>query len=175
MSLKKFIPSFVIILFFVSTAFLINSSDDDTQNDWKDYRSWHKLTEEPTTGDPTGLLFRRHGGTAGYRNIYVNEIGKQSYTDSSFPYPVGTIIVKEVYKNEKKYLEDNISTVSIMLKLEEGTSPETGDWEYIEDLAGKKRGSGTSASARFCGSCHRSANKTDFVFSTPSLYSEESE
>jgi len=53
----------VILSFVYLSSFSLVSFDnvitEDTiygPEDWKDYKSWTKITKEPNTGDPTGFL-----------------------------------------------------------------------------------------------------------------------
>ncbi len=72
----------------------------DLSEAWKGYKSWTKITKEPNTGDPTGFLSKKHGGIKAYRDIFVNEIGKEAYLNQQFPLPEGTIVIKEAFKNK---------------------------------------------------------------------------
>ena len=67
-----------------------------------------------------------------------------------FPFPDGTIIVKEILSND---------WISIMRKVE-GADPAHDDWEWIEyDTEGSVIGKDAS-----CWDCHAQAEDTDWVF-----------
>lgn len=132
---------------------------------WDGYREWHLVTTEPNTGDPTGFLTNKHAGKKGYRLVYINDVGKPTNLgETPYPYPEGTVVVKETYANEAKFEARKSPELTIMVKLAPGTAPSTGDWEYYMGGSGKKRGFGDSKWGKFCGSCHFNAAGTDFVF-----------
>jgi len=132
---------------------------------WADYRSWYKANPEPNTGDPTGFLGGVHEGTRGFRDIYVNTTGERvNRGQSEFPYPPGSILVKESFANEQAYENRSSPDLTVMIKLANGASPETSDWEYVMGGDGANRGTGTSGLATFCHSCHTNAAETDFNF-----------
>jgi len=135
--------------------------------DWNNYKEWYNVTKKPNTGDPTGFLDGKHGGTDAFREIYINSLGESvNKGEEDFPYPEGTIVVKEAFKNRKRYEQQKKPEITIMIKLAEGASPETNDWEFVMGAKGKKRGSGTSKLGKFCGGCHVNAAATDYTFMT---------
>ena len=132
---------------------------------WSGYKNWYKATAEPNTGDPTGFLGNRHEGLNAYRDIYVNSVGESvNRGQQEFPYPEGTVIVKESFNNLDAYEAQRNPELTIMVKLAQNTSPQTADWEYIVGAEGSRRGSGESGQAVFCHSCHSFAAETDFSF-----------
>lgn len=136
---------------------------------WKDYKTWYRATEnEPNTGDVTGFLDGKHRGNKGYREIYVNSVGEATHKKSGAPkYPEGTVIVKEQFKNERKWRKKRGAGLTIMVKLAPGTSPETGDWGYvIPTILGAKISKNTGKTAKFCGSCHVFGAGNDYTFMT---------
>lgn len=172
---KKFIV--IGILTFVSIMFysfkLINTSNStyvdvvkiSTDPNYDDYKTWYQITKgNPNTGDPTGFLSGKHRGTKAYREIYINSIGEATHKAAGDnKYPVGTIIVKEAFKNKESWEAQKSPQITIMVKLNAGESVETGDWGYIMG-AGGKMGTGTSKWAKFCGSCHVYAAAKDYAF-----------
>jgi len=141
---------------------------------WSGYKNWYKATPEPNTGDPTGFLGNRHEGLNAYRDIYVNSIGEPTNRgQQGFPYSEGTIIVKESFNNRDTYEAQRNPELTIMVKLAQGTSPQTADWEYILGAAGSRRGSGESGQAVFCHSCHTFAAATDYSFINSHFYAGE--
>lgn len=72
---------------------------------WADYSSWTRINDEPITGDHTSILGNLHQGSDGFRDIYVNDVGRDTMLDPNGPYnyPVGTVIVKEQYSGQKAY------------------------------------------------------------------------
>jgi len=141
---------------------------------WSSYKSWHKVNSEPNTGDPTGFLGNVHEGLNAYRDIYVNSTGEPTNRGTSgFPYPKGSIIVKESFSNLAAYEEQSGPDLTIMLKLGRGSSPETNDWVYVMGAAGTNRGTGTSGLAIFCHSCHTNASNTDYSFINSIFYQDQ--
>jgi len=134
-------------------------------NPWDAYRSWTKVTkDEPNTGDPTGFVEKRHSGKMGYREIYINDIGAATQAGHApYKYPEGTIVVKEAYKNKKAYDKGSKFILTVMVKLKQGASPETGDWGFVMGAKGKVS-TGTSKWAKFCNNCHVYAAGKDYVF-----------
>jgi len=70
---------------FYVTAFVTIDSGEKTSkkligpDDWSDYKSWYKITTETNTGDPTGFLQGKHRGTKAFRDIFINDTGKEAY------------------------------------------------------------------------------------------------
>ncbi len=141
---------------------------------WANYKAWYKANPEPNTGDPTGFLGNVHEGLNAYRDIFVNFTGEPTNRGTGgFPYPPGSIIVKESFSNLAAYEEQRSPDLTIMLKLGRGDSPETNDWEYIMGAAGNNRGTGTSGLATFCHGCHTNAANTDYSFINSAFYQNQ--
>ena len=138
---------------------------------WDDYLSWHQVTQEPTTGDPTGRLGSVHDGINAFRQIYVNAVGEAvNRGTQGMPYPQGTILVKESFNNAAALEARRNPDLTLMIKLARGQSPETGDWEYVMGANGARRGSGDSGMAEFCRDCHLYAAATDYNFINSAFY-----
>ena len=120
------------------------------------YEGWLKLNAQPIPpaagGDP-------HRGT---KNVYVNQTREAIAPngEQQFPYPDGTIVVKEATRPGK----DFIGLVAVMWK-EAGSNPDAGDWRFEEFLR-----SAPDADFRLafeggvCTGCHSRVAATDFVF-----------
>jgi hypothetical protein len=90
----------------------------------------------------------------GPKNVYVNQArdviapnGQQQ-----FPYPDGTVVVKEAIHDE-----GFVELIAIMRKV-------GGDWEYVEHI---RRGPDEAFGGPItgvCAGCHSGAAATDFVF-----------
>ncbi len=133
---------------------------------WEGYKSWYKITKTPNTGDPTGFLDKKHRGTGAMRDIFINDTGKATNLgEADFPYPEGTVIVKEAFKNQKDYDAQKKPELTIMVKLASGTSPSTNDWMFYMGGDGKLSGTGMDTKwGKFCGSCHINAIAGDYTF-----------
>lgn len=132
---------------------------------WDNYLSWYKVTPEATTGDPTGFLGSVHDGRSAFRQIFVNSQGEGvNRGTQSYPYPEGSILVKESFNNAQALADRRNPDLTIMVKLATGQSPATGDWEYVMGADGSRRGTGDSGLATFCRDCHLYAAATDYNF-----------
>ena len=127
---------------------------DDTAG----YDQWLKLNAQPIPpaegGDP-------HRGT---KNVYVNQAREviAPNGEQKFPYPDGTIIVKEATRPGK----DFIGLIAVMWK-EAGNHPDAGDWRFEEFLRGAADEDFRLAfEGGVCTGCHSGAADTDFVFVT---------
>jgi hypothetical protein len=170
----KAILSAVIIVSGLSGCMSTSEPQGGGANTWSDYRSWYKANPSPHTGDPTGFLGNVHAGNNAIREIYINSSGEAVNTGASpFPYPAGTVIVKESYRNQAEHASQESPDLTIMVKLARGASPETSDWEYIMGADGANRGTGTSGLATFCHSCHAAAAETDFSFINSGFYRDQ--
>ena len=170
-AMQKF--SLLAVITFLTLAGCMSTSDPMGPDalSWQNYRSWYKANPAPNTGDPTGFLGNVHEGLNAYRDIYVNSIGELTNRgQGSFPYPEGTILVKETYSGKTAYDRQATPDLTIMIKLADGVSPETDDWEYVMGAAGINRGTGVSGLATFCHSCHQLAVGTDANFINAQFY-----
>ena len=136
---------------------------------WDNYLSWYQVTPEPATGDPTGFLTNVHDGINAYRQIFVNSVGEAvNRGTQGFPYPQGTILLKESFNNEAALLARRNPELTVMIKLAAAQSPETGGWEYVRPDGA--RGTGDSGLAAFCRDCHLFAAATDYNFINSRFY-----
>ena len=138
---------------------------------WDNYLNWYRVTPEPATGDPTGFLAGVHDGEDAYRLIYINSTGEAvNRGNRGFPYPAGTIIVKESFNSMAALQDRRNPELTAMIKLRQGQSPETGDWEYVRPDGA--RGSGDSGLGQFCFGCHLFAAGTDYNFINSRFYQD---
>ena len=120
------------------------------------YQNWLKLNAEPIPpvvgGDP-------HNGT---KNVFVNQ-NKETIApggEQKFPYPNGSIVVKEATRPGK----DFIGLIAIMEK-QNGVNAAHNDWIFTEytrnasDAAFKKIAEGA-----LCWGCHSQVKDRDYVF-----------
>lgn len=125
--------------------------------DIEGYTLWTRLNKKvlrPRSADPH----------SGYKRLYVNKAPNELLTQNKkqiFPYPEGTIIVKEVKRTANK--NSDIVLVSIMRKLPGNET--TGGWDFVE----YSRFSGDTFtqiqfSKESCYACHQGASKTDAVW-----------
>lgn len=105
------------------------------------YRRWLKFNQKPIQG-------RTHGLT----NIYINQTRTAIAPQGKlvFPYPEGTIIVKEVLAEG----------VVAMMRKAKGADPAHNNWQWVEYRAD---GSMIGQDAA-CWNCHSGVKKNDYVF-----------
>ena len=120
------------------------------------YTQWLKLNAEPIPpvagGDP-------HNGT---KNVYVNKTRETIAPDGEqqFPYPDGSVVVKEAYRPGKDY----VGLIAIMRK-KAGVDPDHNDWEFIEYTRNAPDAKfGVIAEGRICWGCHAQVEDIDYVF-----------
>ena len=127
---------------------------DDTAG----YDQWLKLNAQPI---PPAEGADPHRGT---KNVYVNQTREviAPNGEQKFPYPDGTIIVKEATRPGK----DFIGLIAVMWK-EAGGDPAAGNWRFEEFLRNAPDAEFRLAfEGAVCTGCHSGAAATDFVFVT---------
>ena len=161
------LSGFVYLSSFSLISFNNNVESIDTPGPelWEGYKSWTKVTKEPNTGDPTGFLDGKHKNIAGYRDVFVNSVGIDAYENQKFPLPEGTVIVKESFKDKGAWESQSKPELTVMVKLADGTNPDTGNWEWYMGGSGKKVGRGMDTKwGKFCASCHLYGQAADYTF-----------
>jgi hypothetical protein len=131
-------------------------------SDFDGYEDWMKVNEETITGDVFGVLGPAHERAEGFREVYINKTGKKVSTGrDDFPYPVGTIIVKESYANDGGRKGD-LANLTVMMKRGSGYDLEHGDWEYMMvSPSNEVLGQGCMD---MCIGCHAAAADSDWVY-----------
>jgi hypothetical protein len=120
-----------------------------------DYLRYRKLTDRP-------FQSLDHGSR--WVDVYVNEIGATAYL-SGGPIPVGTIIVKTSWQNDRGAPSRVAGPIFVMEKRAPGYGPAHGDWYFAIHWANpppeerKKFGGpiywrGKSPRAAYCWECH---------------------
>lgn len=120
------------------------------------YTQWLKLNAEPIPPAPGG---DPHNGT---KNVYVNKTRETIAPggEQQFPYPDGSIVVKEAYRPDKDY----VGLIAIMRK-KEGVDPDHNDWEFIEYTRNAPDAKfNVIAEGRVCWGCHTQVEDIDYVF-----------
>jgi len=132
---------------------------------WADFRNWTKVTEgtEPT-GDPSKLLNLVHKGPTGYRDVYVNDIGKDALLGPApNNFPVGSVIVKHQFDNKADWEAGKNGDVTVSVKSADDGTRNRDNWIWA---AGETKKAGPSD---FCAVCHTAAVSvydSDYVFTT---------
>lgn len=164
--LEENMERLLVLVFFtvgVTFAFASGQQGEMTSVDnFVNYQSWMKVNQTTITGDETGVLGPAHERAKGFREIYINDVGKAvAYGEVDYPYPLGTIIVKESFK-AKEGEKGKLNSITIMVKREEGYDLENGNWEYVnanDELEISRQGK-----IGMCSGCHSAASERDFVF-----------
>jgi hypothetical protein len=128
---------------------------------WVDYKNWTSINNKPITGDHTGFLGSLHRGAEGVRVVYVNDIGLAANQGSApYQYPIGTVIVKEQYKNMAKYNDGKKPDLTIMVKVTDNAANPSENWAWSRGLSKTAKTDDV-----FCSGCHTVAVQNDYVFS----------
>jgi len=159
-----FLPLAVASLVLLSCVTTAKVKDPNVQPaDLVGYTTWKKVNAQPLTGDPFNVLGQAHGGADAIGEIYINEAGRAvSTAGTGFPYPVGTVIVKETYERSATGGKGSVTQITAMVKRAPGYNPTEGDWEYILMKPDLSVGSRGQLSA--CMACHVAAADRDYVF-----------
>ena len=125
----------------------------------------HRVTDAPfKMDDAAAALCSRnpknfHVHSDCYCHVYVNDAGLETMKSGKGVYPVGSVIVKQKYSDEKA-TETELFT--IMRKMKQGYDTAHGDWEYsIVERTGMKEL--VSGRMEACIKCHTPYAKTDYV------------
>ena len=120
------------------------------------YTQWLKLNAEPIPPVPGG---DPHNGT---KNVYVNKTREDIAPngEQQFPYPDGSIVVKEANRPGKDY----VGLIAIMRK-KAGVDPDHNDWEFIEYVRNAPDAEfRVIAKDGTCWGCHSRVEDIDYVF-----------
>lgn len=134
----------------------------DADPRWADFKSWTRLTDtHVSTGNPTGFLGGVHMGLEGYREVYVNDIGRDALLGNA-PYnlPAGTVVVKEQFASKEDWEADRKPAHTISVKVAASDVVSKDNWIWADSYKG------TAGESAFCSGCHSIAAKSDFVFTT---------
>jgi hypothetical protein len=157
--LKTLLVLSVAVLF---TACASKDYSKITNNNWKNFKSWTKVTSlKPETGDTTGFLAGVHKGSKGYRDVFVNSIGEKALLGSApYNFPKGTVIVKEQFDDLAAYEKQVATDLTIMVKLKDSDTLSADNWGFAESQDAEVKAN------NFCSSCHSIATNDDFIFTT---------
>ena len=162
--IKRFLLLGAVILALV-TCMSMGTDPNATQVDaFSDYSSWNKVNAEPVTGDTTGFLEKVHGGPTGFREVFINAVGKPTSDGKvDLPYPTGTILVKETYKSDNG-AKGKLKDLTIMVKRDPGYDSDNGDWEYLMVTASLRIRS--QGRINMCIDCHAAGVMDAYVFTS---------
>jgi hypothetical protein len=119
----------------------------------EDYQSWNSTIDAP-------LRYPIPGHESGTRLIFINKTGEgvsvaMEEGRMSYDYPVGTKIVKEVYRNNREP-DGHPDQVLLMLKAPENEMSR-GGWVWV--VKDPSTGEETVIDYEFCVDCHANANE----------------
>lgn len=162
----KFIIYVALLSLVLTGCALIGGGEPDIR--WADYKSWTKIHAKPITGDHTGFLGGLHQGEHGVRQVYVNDVGLDvSQGGGPYQYPVGTVVLKEQYKNQAAFDSNKSPDVTVMVKVSDDAANPASNWAWSRGYTREAK-----VEDSFCSSCHTIAFQTDFVFSNRKSLSE---
>ncbi|MYE88033.1 T9SS type A sorting domain-containing protein [Candidatus Poribacteria bacterium] len=148
--------SYIVVLFLIARVASAQVALPGLPDDTAGYEDWLKLNVQPIPPVPGG---DPHRGT---KNVYINQTLETIAPNGQqqFPYPDGTIVVKEATRPNR----DFIGLIAVMWK-EAGSNPAFGDWRFEEYLRGAPDAEFHLAfEGGVCTGCHSGAAATDFVF-----------
>ena len=158
--MKRFLT--LLVLFSISLFYLLQALSQNLPaglpEDIKDYKKWTRLNKKiisPRNADP------HRGFKREYTNRLPNELADSS-KNLIFPFPEGTIVVKEVRATSKK--NSKIVLISIMRKL--SGNKNTGGWDFIEYTRSSSDNSFIPLQfpKESCYACHKGASDSDSVW-----------
>lgn len=133
---------------------------------WASYKTWTSVVRG-LHGDPEGDLDGVHEAANGYRNVWVNDVGREMLlSDGPYEYPVGTVVVKEQFGSEASWQADRSPQLTVMLKVAAGEGADTWHWAV---------GTGGAGPDRFCSKCHDNVEEHDFVFTNGAFLGDDGE
>lgn len=123
---------------------------------YKGYKRWTRMNE-------TAVYSATHGDSFVF--TYMSPTGLPAAKTGKFPFPVGTVIVKEAYENNG-CKPGAPGAVFVMEKRAKGYDPNANDWHWVRyNPDGTLWGEGTSQGQMdFCAACHEVAKVNDYVF-----------
>lgn len=152
---------------FISGCATLTSPFRDADERWADYKNW-TMVGEASTGDPTGFIGNVHMGQEGYRNVYVNDIGRDMLlSEGPYDFPEGTVVIKEQFANKADWEAGKKAAHTVSIKVANGEGLVKGDWQWADSYKGS---AGDSA---FCSGCHSIATSSDFVFTNGAFVAKE--
>lgn len=130
---------------------------------WADYKNWTRVTEtHVSTGNQTNFLGGVHRGDEGYREVYVNDIAKDTLLGSApYNYPEGSVIVKEQYANKADWEAGRGAAHTVSIKVSQSETSQESDWMWADSFKGQVKESA------FCAGCHSISElrgQGDYVF-----------
>lgn len=96
-----------------------------------------------------------------FTDIYVNSKALNAYTMRKKLFPVGSVVLKPLFKTAKKEFQ---TLLMLMKKMPKGYDSKNGDWWYgVYGQSGKQ--AYYQGKLNSCIACHKQGEKTDYVFS----------
>jgi len=145
------------LLFFV----LSGCSSSPTKKYDKQYRATEEVSFEQWQNFPKlNLQILESDSHNAYIDIHANASGKKAYESRAKLFPVGAIIYKPIFHDEKG---EDIIRLTVMVKRERGYDNENGDWWYgVYDKTGTE--AWYQGRIHSCIKCHKIAEETDYLF-----------
>ncbi len=161
--IERYVMKPMLLVLILSTMFMFDLSASKTDNDvivkdtnkneftFTNWKNLHKLNSETLHSMEHRAWF----------DIYVNTLAQKPYVEKMSLFPVGSLVLKPLYPDEKR---SETSKLTIMVKMEKGYDSENGDWWYgVYDKTGRK--GSHKGKVPSCIKCHVKAKETDYMFS----------
>ncbi len=123
-----------------------------------DYHRWTRVTKGAIQG-------KGHDGL--WVHLYMNPAGEAAFRGQRFPFPPGTVLVKESFESLRGR-PAGPGPIFLMRKEPPGYAPEDGDWHWA--MYGADRQlivEGRGDRVRACVLCHQRAASRDYVYTLP--------
>ena len=159
------------LLTLLSAIFVVACSDDEETitepevtefvaeySDFAGYRDWTKV-DESTGKDPMGRLGTAHEEDISTRISYVNKSDAKLVNGE---WPVGTILVKDMYNTET----NDLIAVMAMAKRGGDFNKDHNGWEWfvLNDAEKKIESRDANLMNGMCNGCHGAASENDYSF-----------
>jgi hypothetical protein len=146
----------VLIIAAASLATAVLAQMVANQDDIEGYLGWTRLNAQ------RNFIESPH---AAPKDVYVNDVGRDAALGRSFPFPEGTVLVKETTDEDAL----RVAVITAMRKVA-GFDPDRGDWQYAMferqddgSFAGDWVATDTDMH-QMCTSCHQQAADRDYAF-----------
>ena len=143
-----------IVLLSTSVVIVLSCRKDQTPLVPTDYSDWSSTTEQI-------LNYPIPGHEEHYRLIYINALGVGVHVEqvggkTYYDYPIGTIIIKDIYASLAPLPDENPVSQTVMIKDPDNTQSRGGWIWVVKDV---ETGEETVIDYEFCFDCHLNANE----------------
>jgi len=116
--------------------------------DFQTWHTWTRVNDQPIQGHELWVT------------VYLNDLAKEGYLSATFPLQECAAIVKAHHAAQDS---EDISNLTVMVKMPAGYDPEHGDWWYaMYDPTGRQ--AEFEGRVEVCIACHQAAADRDYLF-----------